>query len=111
VDDIVVHSLVPSDCVMYRSTNSLPAIPSTIRRSDTGGRSPCTGHIAQYLMDWQAGNGITVGLRQVPRSTVLGCLAGTGEYRLVPLPPLRSLSMRNFRSGRRRCGHGRWHDQ
>jgi homoserine dehydrogenase len=76
-EDIVVHSLVPEELRDVSIDEFLARLPE---------HDPAIGQQAaeslaldtslKYLMEWQAGQGITVGLRQVPRSTVLGALQG-----------------------------------
>ncbi|HYJ13626.1 MAG TPA: hypothetical protein VEW66_08545 [Thermomicrobiales bacterium] len=77
VDDIVVHSLVPADLQDVSIEEFLARLPDydqAIGRQAAEALALDTS--LKYLMDWEAGRGITVGLRQVPRSTVLGALQG-----------------------------------
>jgi homoserine dehydrogenase len=77
LDDIVVHSLVPPHLVDVSIDDFLARLHD--QDLDIGRRaeeSLATDTSLKYIVHWAHGQAITVGLRQVPRSTVLGALQG-----------------------------------
>jgi homoserine dehydrogenase len=77
LDQISVHSLVPR----HLEDVSIDEFLDRLRDQDYAiGRqaeeSLLTDTALKYVMHWNAGDGVTVGLRQVPRATVLGALQG-----------------------------------
>lgn len=75
--DITVHSLVPA----HLTDVSIDAFLDRLRDQDLDiGReaeeSLATDMSLKYAMHWSADGGVTVGLRRIPRSTVLGALQG-----------------------------------
>lgn len=77
VDDITVHSLVPGELADVSIEEFLARLPEhdhAVGRQAAEALALDTS--LKYLMDWQAGHGISVGLRQVQKSTVLGALQG-----------------------------------
>lgn len=77
LDDIAVHSLVPAD---LRDV-SIPEFLDRLRDHDLEIGRQAEEALAldtslKYLLDWNPHQGVTVGLRQVPKSTVLGALQG-----------------------------------
>ncbi len=89
IDDIEVHSLVPDHLVAVSIDEFLDRLSD--QDLDIGRQaeeSLATEMSLKYIMNWTAGGGVTVGLRRVQRSTVLGALQGpenivsfrTGRY-------------------------------
>lgn len=75
--DIAVHSLVPDDLRDVSVDEFLARIESTdaaIRRQVTAAVG--AGTALKYLLHWEPTSAISVGLRHVPTSTVLGALQG-----------------------------------
>ncbi len=77
LDDIAVHSLVPAAL----QDVSIPEFLDRLRDHDLEIGRQAEEALAldtslKYLLDWKEGQGVTVGLRQVPKSTVLGALQG-----------------------------------
>jgi homoserine dehydrogenase len=77
LDDIVVHSLVPAhlqDVSIDEFMEQLSGQDLEIGRKAE--EAIATDTSLKYIMSWTADGGVTVGLRHVPRSTVLGALQG-----------------------------------
>ncbi len=77
LDDIVVHSLVPPHLADVSINEFLARLSD--QDLDIGRRaeeSLAMDTSLKYIMHWTRGQKVTVGLRQVPRSTVLGALQG-----------------------------------
>lgn len=77
IDDIAVHSLVPDDLRDVSIPEFLERLPDhDLEIGRQAEEALALDTSLKYLMDWKAGQGVTVGLRQVPKSTVLGALQG-----------------------------------
>ena len=77
LDQISVHSLVPpqlADVSIGEFLDRLSDQDLDIGRQAE--ESLATDTSLKYIMHWTRGKGVTVGLRQVPKSTVLGALQG-----------------------------------
>jgi len=77
LDDIDVHSLVPHhlrDVPVSEFLDQLSDQDYAIGRQAE--ESLLTDTALKYIMHWTPERGVTVGLRQVPKSTVLGALQG-----------------------------------
>ncbi len=77
VDDIEVQSLVPAHLREVSIDNFLEQLSELDAEiGDQAEESRATGTSLKYIMNWSTDRGVTVGMRQVPRSTVLGALQG-----------------------------------
>jgi homoserine dehydrogenase len=77
LDDIAVHSLVPEHLADVDVDEFLDRLSDQdIEIGNQARESLATDTSLKYLVEWRPGAGVTVGLRQVPRSTVLGALQG-----------------------------------
>jgi len=77
LDDIVIHSLVPKHLEEATVDEFLERL--TDQDFDIGRQaveSLATDTSLKYIVNWSPDQGVTVGLRQIPRSTVLGALQG-----------------------------------
>ncbi|HYI25970.1 MAG TPA: hypothetical protein VD767_11215 [Thermomicrobiales bacterium] len=77
LSDIGVHSLVPAhlqDVGVDEFLDQIGASDMAIDRQTS--EALATDTSLKYLMHWERGSPVQVGLRQVPRSTVLGSLQG-----------------------------------
>lgn len=77
LDDIAVHSLVPEHLADVSVDEFLDRLSDQdLEIGNQARESLATDTSLKYLVEWRRGEGVTVGLRQVPRSTVLGALQG-----------------------------------
>lgn len=77
LEDIAVHSLVPEHLADVSVDEFLDRLSD--QDLDIGNQAKealATDTSLKYLVEWRPEDGVAVGLRQVPRSTVLGALQG-----------------------------------
>jgi homoserine dehydrogenase len=77
LDGIEVHSLVPEHLRDVSVTEFLDRISDQdLEIGRQAGEALATDTSLKYIMHWERGRGVTVGLRQVQKATVLGALQG-----------------------------------
>jgi homoserine dehydrogenase len=77
LEDIAVHSLVPEHLADVSVDEFLHGLSDgDLEIGNRAKEALATDTSLKYLVEWKPGEGVSVGLRQVQRSTVLGALQG-----------------------------------